>query len=205
MKLCIFIICFFSIECFSQTYGGINQSLDFNIYRFYGSGPIENDVKNRCSIGFTTGFLLEQKFNNILGINLSFAYSEKKYFPDRVFSFGELKNVEISVLELPVNIRVSLDKWLHKDNFEYYFLIGGVYQVEVKKSKRYENLTVVFPPEKKEKFIIPSFSIGTQRQLNEKFFISGEINVRGGKCHCEFLNRKIDKISVVISIKRKFF
>ncbi|MCP3930436.1 MAG: outer membrane beta-barrel protein [Bacteroidetes bacterium] len=191
---------FFSFATNAQKKGlhiGLYHSFDLNITRFYDGGY--SNVGNRGRLGVSDGAMLEWGIGKRIAVNIGGMYAKKVYYPERGFERAILNRAEVTVTEIPFNIKYTFSKKL-KEKISFYTMMGIVHQVQ--KTHIWEMKNQIEGVYHENKYLFKSqlvnISVGANYKLKSKLSLRSEVNYRGYNCHCEYLNRYFDKIGLAI-------
>lgn len=181
---------------------GITGGPDLNFYKYSDYKFRDNERSNKISFGFSAGIILNYKLNDKFDLYSNVVYANKNYSPDRTFHFGVLRIVKFKTLDIPLNLKYNFKELDGRLNRLY--LLGGLsYQIEIDKKSNYdffddfENSNYSLG---EMNYIIPNIGVGIEKNWKENKLIRMQLNYRLFKCHCEYLNPWIDKISLEIAV-----
>lgn len=175
-------------------------SSDFNFYKFSDGNFRDDERTNKLKLGFTAGASMEILFSKRLSLNSGAHFSKKYYTPKRAFSFGILEDVQLSAFEIPLNLKYYFHK-INDTKLIPYSMIGITYQLEKKLKHNYSDVIGSVWIPNVQQYMIPTIAFGLNYDINDSLSLQGDLSYRYGKCHCEYLNERMDKMGLGVTLK----
>jgi hypothetical protein len=205
-----------------QWYLGVNNGLDFNLYKFYNSDYIDGRTLVKPDVGWTFGFSGLYSVNRNVTLQGGLAITTKQLVPDLNKVNYIFESVHYTSLEIPLRLKYRMysfsknkienenlkkrqskkslkhTKLFDPQDIQLSVIAGFSYIQMLKVSPQYfDDGNVTYPLLDLEKLIYPEFGICFSKQHKENLLFSIDIITRISRKPYEFSTNLVEMVSFV--------